>query len=135
MTEEAVSEFQQKETVTAPKILTYDDFRNAYPDIQGSLFGSAERYKMELDGGDVAAKYDADEELKKYEIFFNWCGDMSKNTVKNGKQNNREGGSKLGKICSRIRKTHFADALCVFAFRCGKPAIGLPAANKKQIDM
>ena len=36
---------------------------------------------------------------------------------------------------SRIRKTHFAVALCVFAFRCGKPAIGLPAANKKQIGM
>lgn len=43
-----------------------------------------------------------------YEIFFNWCGDMSKNTVKNGKQKNRIGGSKLGIICSRIRKTHFA---------------------------
>lgn len=39
-----------------------------------------------------------------YEIFFNWCGDMSKNTVKNGKQKNRVGGSKLGIICSRIRK-------------------------------
>ena len=26
-------------------------------------------------------------------------------------------------------------ASCVFAFRCGKPAIGLLAANKKQIDM
>lgn len=36
---------------------------------------------------------------------------------------------------SRIRKTHFAVALCVFAFRCGKPAIDLPAVNKKQIDM
>lgn len=70
-----------------------------------------------------------------YEIFFNWCVDTSKNTVKNGKQNNRVGGSKLGIICSRIRKTHFAVALCVFAFRCGKPAIGLLAANKKQIDM
>ena len=70
-----------------------------------------------------------------YEIFFNWCADMSKNTVKNGKQKNRVGGSKLGIICSRIRKKHFAVALCVFAFRCGKPAIGLPAANKKQIGM
>lgn len=39
-----------------------------------------------------------------YEIFFNWCGDMSKNTVKNGKQKNRVGGSKLGIICSRIRR-------------------------------
>ena len=94
LTEETVSEVQRTETVTSPKILTYEDFRNAYPDIQGSLFGSAERYKTDLDWGDVAAKYDADEELKKYEIFFNWCGDTSKNTVKNGKQNNRVGGSK-----------------------------------------
>ena len=70
-----------------------------------------------------------------YEIFFNWCGDMSKNTVKNGKQKNRIGGSKLGIICSRIRKMQNAVAICIFAFRCGKPAIGLPAANKKQIDM
>lgn len=94
MTEETVSEVQRTETVTSPKILTYEDFRNAYPDIQGSLFGSAERYKTDLDWGDVAAKYDADEELKMYEIFFNWCVDTSKNTVKNGKQNNRVGGSK-----------------------------------------
>ena len=64
-----------------------------------------------------------------YEIFFNWCADTSKNTVKNGKQNNREGGSKLGKICSRIRKTQNLLHPCVFAFRCGKPAIGLPAAK------
>ena len=34
-----------------------------------------------------------------YEIFFNWCGDMSKNTVKNGKQKKRVRGSKLGIIC------------------------------------
>lgn len=70
-----------------------------------------------------------------YEIFFNWCGDMSKNICKNRKQNNRVRGGKLGRNCSRIRKTHFAVALCVFAFRYGKPAIGLPAANKKQIDI
>ena len=39
-------------------------------------------------------KYDADEELKNVRIIFNWCVDTSKNTVKNGKQNNRVGGSK-----------------------------------------
>ena len=50
LTEEAVSEFQRMETVTSPKVLTYEDFRNAYPDIQGSLFGSAERSKTDLDG-------------------------------------------------------------------------------------
>lgn len=70
LTEKAVSEFQRTETVTSPKILTYEDFRNAYPDIQGSLFGSAERYKTELDWGDVATKYDADEELKNVRNIF-----------------------------------------------------------------
>ena len=64
LTEETVSEVQRTETVTSPKILTYEDFFKAYPHIQGSLFGSAERYKTDLDWGDVAAKYDADEELK-----------------------------------------------------------------------
>ena len=70
LTEETVSEVQRTETVTSPKILTYEDFRNAYPDIQGSLFGSAERYKTDLDWGDVAAKYDADEELKNVRNIF-----------------------------------------------------------------
>ena len=70
LTEETVSEVQRTETVTSPKILTYEDFRNAYPDIQGSLFCSAERYKTDLDWGDVAAKYDADEELKNVRNIF-----------------------------------------------------------------
>ena len=38
--------------------------------IEGSLFGSAERYKTDLDWGDVAAKYDADEELKNVRNIF-----------------------------------------------------------------
>ena len=70
LTEKAVSEFQRTETVTLPKMLTYEDFRNAYPDIQGSLFGSTEQYKTDLDWGDVAAKYDVDEELKNVRNIF-----------------------------------------------------------------
>lgn len=70
-----------------------------------------------------------------YEIFFNWCGDMSKNTVKNGKQKNRVGGSKLGIICSRIRKTQFRVPRCVFAFRSRRPAFGLLAANRNKISI
>ena len=70
LTEEAVSEFQRTEMVVSSKIQTYEDFRNTYPDIQGSLFGSAERYKTDLDWGDVAAKYDADEELKNVRNIF-----------------------------------------------------------------
>ena len=70
LTEEEVSDFQRTETVTSPNVLTYEDFRNAYSNIQGSLFGSAERYKTDLDWGDVAAKYDADEELKNVRNIF-----------------------------------------------------------------
>ena len=70
LTEEAVSEFQRTEMVVSSKIQTYEDFRNAYPHIEGSLFGSAERYKTDLDWGDVAAKYDADEELKNVRNIF-----------------------------------------------------------------
>lgn len=50
--------------------LTYGDFRAAYPEIQGNLFSSAERYKSDLDWGDVAAKYETDEELKKERNIF-----------------------------------------------------------------
>ena len=50
--------------------LTYEDFRAAHSDIQGSLFGSAERYKSELSWSDVAAKYETDEELKKEKNIF-----------------------------------------------------------------
>ena len=70
LTEETVSEVQRTETVTSPKILTYEDFLKAYPDIQGSLFGSAERYKTDLDWGDVAAKYEEDKELKNVRNIF-----------------------------------------------------------------
>lgn len=61
---------QGTETSTPQEILTYDDFRGAYPNIQGELFGSAERYKKDLDWADVAAKYEADEELQKERNIF-----------------------------------------------------------------
>ena len=50
--------------------LTYEDFRAAHSDIQGSLFGSAERYKSDLNWNDVAAMYETDEELKKERNIF-----------------------------------------------------------------
>ena len=50
--------------------LTYEDFRAAHSDIQGSLFGSAERYKSELDWSNVAARRATDEELKKERNIF-----------------------------------------------------------------
>lgn len=53
-----------------PLPLTYEQFRNAYPDSQGDLFGSAERYKTSLDWSDVAAKLAADEELKNAQNIF-----------------------------------------------------------------
>lgn len=50
--------------------LTYEDFRAAHSDIQGSLFGSAERYKSELNWSDVAAKRATDEKLQKERNIF-----------------------------------------------------------------
>ena len=40
--------------------MTYDDFRQKYSEIQGELYGSAERYKTALDWTDVAAKVETD---------------------------------------------------------------------------
>ena len=65
LTEEAVSEFQRTEMVVSSKIQTYEDFRNAYPHIEGSLFGSAERYKTTLDWSDVATKLGRDIDLQR----------------------------------------------------------------------
>ena len=53
---------------SAPKsqeILTYEEFRAAYPDIQGNLFGSGQAYEPALDWSDVALKFETDEELRK----------------------------------------------------------------------
>ena len=58
------------QTDTPQGTLTYEDFRAAHSDIQGSLFGTAERYKSDLDWDDVAAKYETDEELKKERNIF-----------------------------------------------------------------
>lgn len=44
--------------------MTYDDFRQQYQEIQGELYGSAERYKTTLDWTDVAAKFETDIDLQ-----------------------------------------------------------------------
>ena len=43
---------------------------SAYPDIQGNLYGASERYITELDWADVAAKFEADEELGKVRNIY-----------------------------------------------------------------
>ncbi len=53
----------RKETIPT-QIITYDDFRQQYPEVQGELYGSAERYKAALDWTDVAAKVKTDIELQ-----------------------------------------------------------------------
>ena len=50
---------------TPREMLTYADFRAAYPDIQGNLFGAGQAYETALDWSDVAAKFETDEELRK----------------------------------------------------------------------
>ena len=47
------------------EILPYEDFRAAYPDIQGDLFGTGQAYETALDWSDVALKFETDEELRK----------------------------------------------------------------------
>lgn len=44
--------------------MTYEVFRQKYPEIQGELYGSAERYKTALDWADVAAKVETDIDLQ-----------------------------------------------------------------------
>lgn len=46
------------------EIMTYDEFRQKYSEIQGELYGSAERYKTALDWAEVAAKVEADMDLQ-----------------------------------------------------------------------
>ena len=50
--------------------LTYEQFRNKHPDIQGALYGASERYITDLDWADVAAKFAADEELNKVRNIY-----------------------------------------------------------------
>ena len=46
------------------KTIIYEEFRRKYPEIQGELYGSAERYKTALDWTDVAAKVETDMDLQ-----------------------------------------------------------------------
>ncbi len=63
--------FTEEQIAPTPREeLTYSDFRNAYSDIQGKLFGVAERYITVLDWTDVAAKVETDEELRKERDIF-----------------------------------------------------------------
>lgn len=54
----------KKQSETATETLTYDEFRQKYPEIQGELYGSAERYKTALDWTEVAAKLETDIDLQ-----------------------------------------------------------------------
>jgi len=61
---------EEQNVPTRREELTYSDFRKAYSDIQGNLFGMAERYITALDWTDVAAKVETDEELRKERDIF-----------------------------------------------------------------
>ena len=50
--------------------MTYEQFRNTHTDIQGALYGASERYITDLDWADVAAKFEADEELNKVRNIY-----------------------------------------------------------------
>lgn len=61
---------EEQNTLIQREELTYSDFRKAYLDIQGKLFGMAERYITALDWTEVAAKVESDEELRKERDIF-----------------------------------------------------------------
>ena len=46
------------------KTIIYEEFRRKYPEIQGELYGSAERYKTALDWTEVATKLKTDMDLQ-----------------------------------------------------------------------
>ena len=50
--------------------MTYEQFRKAYPDIQGNLYGTSERYITDLNWADVAAKFVTDEKLGKVRNIY-----------------------------------------------------------------
>lgn len=50
--------------------MTYERFRNVHTDIQGTLYGASVRYITDLDWTDVAAKFEADEELNKVRNIY-----------------------------------------------------------------
>ena len=68
--QQPVPSTEEQNTPTQREELTYSDFRKAYPDIQGKLFGMAERYITALDWTEIAAKVESDEELRKEKDIF-----------------------------------------------------------------
>ena len=50
--------------------MTYEQSRNSHTDIQGTLYGTSERYITDLDWADVAAKFESDEELNKVRNIY-----------------------------------------------------------------
>ena len=68
--QQPVPSTEEQNASTRREELTYSDFRKAYPDIQGNLFGMAERYITALDWTKVAAKVESDEELRKERDIF-----------------------------------------------------------------
>ena len=58
----AVSAYSQNMSVAG---FVYEQFRSAHHDLQGDLFGNAERYKTTLDWSDVATKLGRDMDLQR----------------------------------------------------------------------
>lgn len=63
-----VMQIRNRKKTEAEKIpaetITYEEFRRKYSEIQGELYGSAERYKTALDWAEVVAKVETDIDLQ-----------------------------------------------------------------------
>lgn len=64
--------------------MTYEQFRSAYPDIQGNLYGASERYITDLNWADVSAKFEADEELGKVRNIYYLARNYEQKYVQKG---------------------------------------------------
>lgn len=64
--------------------MTYEQFRSAYPGIQGNLYGASERYITDLNWADVAAMFEADEELGKVRNIYYLARNYEQKYVQKG---------------------------------------------------
>ena len=64
--------------------MTYEQFRKAYPDIQGNLYGTSERYITDLNWADVAAKFVTDEKLGKVRNIYYLARNYEQKYVQKG---------------------------------------------------
>ena len=75
---------QVREHAKPQESMIYEQFRKAYPDVQGNLYGASERYINALDWADVAAKFEEDEGLNKVRNIYYLARNYEQKYVQRG---------------------------------------------------